>query len=136
MPTHAAVISLSTKGRIEPVDITGDVAGAVRESGIADGIVCIATPHTTTAVYVNEPERGLLQDVVEMAGRLTELGVPLQHNRVDRNAQAHLAGILIGNSVTVPVRDGQPRLGTWQSIFFLELDGPRSRRVCVTVIGG
>jgi len=135
MATHTTEISIRTKSRVEPMDVTGDVAEAVRESGIRDGIVCVSTPHTTTAVYVNEPERGLMQDVVEMAGRLTELGVPLQHNRVDRNAQAHLAGILIGNSITVPVHNGQPQLGTWQSIFFLELDGPRSRRALISVMG-
>ncbi|MGD8237614.1 MAG: secondary thiamine-phosphate synthase enzyme YjbQ [Armatimonadota bacterium] len=135
MATHSAEIDIRTKSRVEPVDITGDVTEAVGDSGVGDGIVCVTTPHTTTAVYVNEPERGLLQDVVEMANRLTELGVPLQHNRVDRNAQAHLAGILVGNSVTLPVRGGRPELGTWQSIFFLELDGPRSRRALISVVG-
>jgi secondary thiamine-phosphate synthase enzyme len=135
MPTHTAAINIRTTSRVEPVDMTGDVAEAVRSSGIENGIVCVSTPHTTSAVYLNEAERGLMQDVVQMATRLTELGVPLQHNRVDRNAQAHLAGILVGNSVTVPVRDGRPQLGTWQSIFFLELDGPRSRRAVITVVG-
>ncbi len=120
---------------MEPVDITADVRAAVQAGGIGTGIVCVSTSHTTTAIYVNEPERGLVQDVVEMAERITELGVPLQHNRVDRNAQAHLAGILVGNSVTLPVHDGQPQLGTWQSIFFLELDGPRSRRALITIVG-
>ena len=70
--------------------------------------------------WEQEPERGLLQDVVQMANRITELGVPLEHNRVDRNAQAHLAGILVGNSVTLPVRGGRPELGTWQSVWFCE----------------
>lgn len=135
MATHTAQIRIETRNRMEPVDITADVRAAVRAGGIGTGIACVSTSHTTTAIYVNEPERGLVQDVVEMAGRITELDAPLQHNRVDRNAEAHLAGILVGNSVTLPVRDGQPQLGTWQSIFFLELDGPRSRHALITIVG-
>ncbi len=131
-----ASLRVSTKSRIETVDITRDVEAAVREFGVEEGVVCVATVHTTTAIFVNENERGLRGDVVAVARKLLDMNEPFQHNQVDSNAEAHLMAVLVGNSVVLPVRDGRPDLGTWQSIFLLELDGPRSRTVRVQVTPG
>lgn len=134
MPGEGRTFSVRSRSRVEPIDISGEVAEAVRESGVAEGIVCVSTSHTTAALYVNENERGLRRDVVTMAERLLDLGGSYEHNRVDSNAEAHLAATLIGNSVVLPVSGGRPELGTWQRLFFLELDGPRTRTVRVNVV--
>jgi len=135
MRRHTQIFSVRSRSRIETIDISSEVVEAVRQSGVAEGIVCVSTPHTTAAIYVNENERGLRQDVVvALAQRLLDAGGSYEHNRVDSNAQAHLAAILVGNAVLLPVSGGHPELGTWQSIFFLELDGPRTRTVSVKVV--
>lgn len=117
------------------VDITDDVREAVSESGVEEGIVHVFSRHTTAAVIVNEPESGLLRDVVNKLEELVPEGAGYEHDKVDNNADSHLRAILLGPSVTLPVAGGEPVLGTWQSILFVELDGPRTRRVLVTVVG-
>jgi secondary thiamine-phosphate synthase enzyme len=127
---------VSTKAQTETVDISQEVAEAVREAGVEEGLVCVSTPHTTAAVYVNENERGLRRDVVALARTLLAAGEGFEHNQVDHNAEAHLMAVLMGNSVVLPVRSGRPELGTWQRVFLLEMDGPRHRTVHVTVVPG
>ncbi len=117
------------------VDITDDVREAVSKSGVEEGIVHVFSRHTTAAVIVNEPESGLLRDVVNKLEELVPEGAGYEHDKVDNNADSHLRAILLGPSVTLPVAGGEPVLGTWQSILFVELDGPRTRRVLVTVVG-
>lgn len=134
MARNDHTFTVRSRSHVEPVDITSEVAEAVRQSGVAEGIVCVSTPHTTAAIYVNENERGLRRDVVSVAQRLLDLGGSYDHNRVDNNAEAHLAAMLVGNSIVLPVANGGPELGTWQSIFLLELDGPRTRTVRVKVV--
>ncbi len=129
-------LTLRTAEKEEVVDVTAEVAEAVRQSGIETGIACISVPHCTAALYVNENERGLVQDVMraveEMAFREGYL-----HDRIDNNASAHVAASVIGSSVTLPVIDGELRLGTWQRIMLVELDGPRSQRaINVTTVAG
>ena len=75
-----------------------------------------------------EDFKGALESLVPSNGNY-------QHNRIDNNADSHIRSFFIGNSETIPVYSGKTDLGTWQSIFFVELDGPRTRKVTVTVIG-
>lgn len=132
--TKTQFISLTTSQETQFIDITSDVEGVVAESGIKEGIALVYTRHTTTAIFINEGEKGLLNDYMRLLN-LTPKGAGYEHDRIDHNAHSHLRAVLLGNSVTIPVIDGRLNLGTWQRVFFAELDGPRSRKVVVQVIG-
>ncbi|MCK4969475.1 MAG: secondary thiamine-phosphate synthase enzyme YjbQ, partial [Thermoplasmata archaeon] len=83
----------------------------------------------------NEREGRLMQDLLDWAARMAPDGAGYRHDGTDGNAHAHLRGIMMGASVSVPVTEGRLALGTWQSVLFVELDGPRSRRLNVQVLG-
>ena len=128
------MITIKTKERIEIVDITKEVQSLVSKSDVKDGIVAIVyTPHTTTAIIINEAERGLMDDIISIIQKIVPQN-SYKHDRIDNNADAHLRAVILGNSVVVPVTNGKLDLGTWQRIMFVELDGPRSRRVLVKVV--
>lgn len=129
-----SMIELNTKSRIEIIDITSDVQEKVRKSGVKDGMAVIYTRHTTTAIVINENEPGLREDILELIKKLIPQAAGYHHDRIDDNADAHLRATLLGNSIVVPVTDGQLELGTWQRILFIELDGPRRRAVVVKVV--
>ena len=113
------------------MDLTTEIA-TILDDVPGDGLACISVPHCTCAVYVNENEAGLVQDMLALIDRLSE--GEWRHDRIDDNAGAHLAASLIGNSVCVPVQAGRMVLGTWQRVMLVELDGPRRRTVHVTVV--
>ena len=113
----------------EMIDITRDVAAAVEGAG--DGLCHVYVPHTTAAVVINEHAD---PDVARDLTAAYEAMVPqIRFAHAEGNSDAHLMATLLGSSVTVPVEAGRLRLGTWQGIFFVELDGPRSRKVWVNV---
>jgi len=128
------MIEVRTKSRVEIVDITSQVQEEVRKSGVKDGIAVVYTQHTTTAVIINENESGLMRDLLNFIEKLIPQNAGYLHDTIDNNADAHLRAILLGNSVVVPVSDGRLELGTWQRILFIELDGPRTRRVVVRIV--
>ncbi len=127
-------MDIQTITRIELIDITDRVRAAVKESCINDGICVISTRHTTSGIIINENERGLRVDILDMLEQLVPGDRKYAHNSIDNNADAHLRAVLLGMSETIPVEDGHLILGTWQSIFFIELDGPRNRTVNINVI--
>ncbi len=130
MPAKTFVISTDRRRQI--TDITDQVAESLAGTDLADGLACISVPHCTCCVYVNENESGLVEDTLAL---LDSIGRgEWRHDRIDNNAAAHLCASLVGNSVTLPVRDGKLELGTWQRVMLAELDGPRSRRVTVTAV--
>ena len=128
-------IRVSTRSRVELVDITDGAGRLVQSSGIADGVALIFVPHATAAVLVNENERGLVADMTREIQRLVDWRAPYEHNRIDDNAPSHITAAFLGPSMALPVAGGRLALGTWQSIFLVELDGPRSRRAVITVVG-
>ena len=128
------VIEVETKRPVEILDITNLVQNAVAVSKVDSGIVLVYALHTTTALVVNEAEPDLLQDLVDAMAKIVPKGAGYRHDRSDGNAHAHLQAALLGNSVVLPVEGGRPVLGTWQKVLFLELDGPRHRRVYVKVM--
>ncbi len=128
------MIEIKTSKRIEVVDITDKVREIVEKYDVKDGIAVVFTKHTTTAIIINENESGLKEDVINVLERLIPTNAGYMHDRIDNNADSHLRAILLGNSVVVPITDGKLDLGTWQRIMFIELDGPRTRRVIVKVI--
>ncbi|MFP3283501.1 MAG: secondary thiamine-phosphate synthase enzyme YjbQ [Nitrososphaeria archaeon] len=126
----------SSNKDVELIDVTADVERVVAESGIESGICVVSVPHATAAVIENEAEEGLMEDIVERILEFFPKGIGYRHDVIDDNAHAHLAAAFLGSSRTFPVNDGRLTRGTWQNIFLVELDGPRSaRKVVVTVIG-
>ncbi len=126
-------LTVSTRHPNEVVDLTAQVATIVAESGLAEGLCSVYVPHATAAVVINEnddPNIGV--DLLEALSRLVPEGV-WRHDKVDHNGAAHIKAAMLGPSETVPVRDGRLLLGTWQAIMLVDLDGPRQRRVVVTV---
>ncbi len=130
------MIEIRTSKRVEIVDITSEVQKEVDKSGVKEGIAVVYTQHTTTAIIINENESGLKEDIVLVLDKLIPRGAGYMHDTIDNNADSHLRAILLGNSVVVPITNGRLDLGTWQRIMFVELDGPRTRRVVVKVIEG
>ena len=127
---------ISTSKRIELIDVTNKVENIVGKSKIKNGICVVFVPHATAAVLLNENEQGLVSDIIKKIEKDFPAGAGYRHDRIDDNADSHLASAFIGQSKTLPVEDRQLIRGTWQNIFVLEADGPRSsRRVIVTVIG-
>jgi secondary thiamine-phosphate synthase enzyme len=120
-------IPVHTSARRQLIDITRKVAEAARESG-GDGVWMVYVPHTTAGVTINEgADPSVARDIV----RALESAVPdRQHwEHQEGNSPAHVMSTLAGSSVLVALEDGELALGTWQSIFFCEFDGPRSRKV-------
>ncbi len=119
---------LTTESRLETRDVTEQVESAVPAD--ADGTVTVFVQHTTAAVTVNEGESRLLSDFeTALSDIVSDSG--WEHDRIDDNADSHIRAMLVGPSVTVPASDGELQLGTWQSVLFVECDGPRTRRVTV-----
>jgi secondary thiamine-phosphate synthase enzyme len=120
--------TVSTDDRLSVREITDRVADALPAG--ADGTATIHVAHTTAAVTVNEAEPRLLGDIEQfLADLVPEEG--WAHDDLDGNADAHLRAMLVGPTVTIPVADGSPDLGTWQSVLLVECDGPRTRTVRV-----
>ena len=123
---------LATATPIQVIDITPQVQALFETTGIRDGILTLISPHTTAHVNLNEREDNLQRDMVDFLARLVPREADYLHNRNtvdDRpNAHAHLMGLFMNATETIPIVDGRLMLGGWQSIFFIELDGPRAER--------
>ena len=131
-------ISLATRGHGDVHDLTAEVAGIVRASGIRSGTVHVFNVGSTGAVGTVEFEPGLAGDVPDVLDRLIPPSREYGHEKAwhDGNGHSHLQATLMGPSLTVPVSGGEPVLGTWQQIFHLECDvKPRRRTLVVTVNG-
>lgn len=127
-------LEIETSRRIELIDITLEIQKSILNSGISEGVCIISTRHTTTGIIINENESGLKEDILELLNKLVPAGTGYRHDRIDNNAASHLKAILIGTSESLPVSKGKLELGTWQKIFFAEMDGPRKRTVNITIL--
>jgi secondary thiamine-phosphate synthase enzyme len=126
-------LRVRTKGKREMVDLTPRVAEIVARAGVAEGLCSVYVPHATAAVVVNEnDDPNVCVDVLDALDRLIPPG-GWRHDRVDGNAASHIQAAILGPGETIPVRDGRLMLGTWQAVMLVELDGPRDRRVLVTI---
>ncbi len=128
-------LAVKTHAPCELIDITAQIGEVVRRSGIKSGICAIFIPHTTAGVTINEnADPAVVKDLLKELDKI----VPLRDNylHTEGNSAAHIKSSLIGCSCTVIIEQGCLQLGTWQSIFFCEFDGPRSRTVWVKVVGG
>jgi len=117
------------------VNITEPVRAVVRKSGVTDGLVLVSAMHITSALYVNDDERGLLRDIETWADRLAPPGDYEHHRTGESNGDAHLKNLLLGHQVVLPVTSGDLDLGPWEQVFYAEFDGRRRKRVVVKVLG-
>jgi secondary thiamine-phosphate synthase enzyme len=139
MASYRETITFETKAGVEAIDLTAQVEAAVTKSRIRDGLVCVFTPSSTSAIVTNEFEPGLMsEDIPKALERVFPEGIDYGHERRwhDGNGHSHVRATFLGPSLTVPLIDGEAALGTWQQIAFLELDNkPRRRDVIVQVLG-
>ena len=125
---------IKTQKQAQMIDITSVVKKVVAESGVREGLCTVFIPHTTAGVTINEnADPAVQRDILMEINKI----VPLHDNykHMEGNSAAHLKSTLFGCSTNVIVADGQLCLGTWQSVFFCEFDGPRERNVWVQVTG-
>ena len=124
------LLTIRTTARCEMIDITDRVAALVKESGLQDGICRLFVPHTTAAVTINEnADPDVPRDILAALDRIVPIADRYRH--AEGNAAAHIKASLFGASQTIFIEEGRPVLGTWQSIFFCEFDGPRTRKILV-----
>ncbi len=141
--TYVEEMYIETKERYEIICITQEVERVVRASGIDDGLVLVNPMHITASCYVNDLEYGLHHDIMKWLekiapfyGRDGENGEEYHHHRTgEDNGDAHLKRQLLGQQVTMPVRNGSLHLGTWEQIHYAEFDGQRRKRILIKVVG-
>lgn len=136
MKSHTKYLVFNTKNRREYLNITDEVADAVAESNVKEGLVLISAMHITAAVYVNDAEDGLIADIDEWLEKLAPTGVDYRHHQTgEDNGDAHLKNLLMHHQVLLPITAGRLDLGTWQQVYYAEFDGQRRKRVIIKIIG-
>ncbi len=127
-------IEVRTRAHVDTVDVTARVADAVRRSGIRNGICTVAVLHTTAGVFVNEnADPDVQRDLLASLARIVPDDARYAH--AEGNSPGHVKSVLVGVSVTIPIRAGSLDLGTWQGVYVAEFDGPRDRSATITCIG-
>ena len=129
--THS--LKINTSKNFEIIDVTSQINNLI---DIENGIISVFSRHSTSAIVVNENESGLLNDLQFMLDNVVSDKFSYHHDRIDNNARSHLKSFLLSSSECLPIKNGKLDLGAWQSVFFIELDGPRSgRTVTLTMVG-
>jgi secondary thiamine-phosphate synthase enzyme len=138
---YLETIIYKTRERLELINITRDLNEIVRKHGLKAGFIMVQSLHTTTAVFINEFQQALLDDIKSFLERLVGRIEYWRHNDPKlsecsrKNADSHLRAMVLGHTLSIPVRNGELALGSWQSIILAELDGPRDRSIQVQVLG-
>ena len=136
MKSHTEYLSLTTRKQYEMVHITDRVEAIVRNSGVDDGLCFVSPMHITAAIYVNDNESGVIEDISVWLEKLAPRWPGYKHHQTgEDNADAHLKALLLHHETTLPVTKGRLDLGTWQRIFYAEFDGQRPKRIIVKVLG-
>jgi secondary thiamine-phosphate synthase enzyme len=136
MRIHSDYMTVQTKEKREYLNITPNIRAALEKSGIRDGIILISSLHSNSALFINDEEPGLLQDITEWADRLAPFGPDYHHSgRSESNAGAHLQSLLLHHQALVSVADGKLELGPWQNVIYAELDGQRPKRILIKILG-
>ena len=134
---HVEELAVQSRERIEFIKLDRDIERVIKESGVRDGVCHIVVLHTTAGVMINEgADASVVKDIGAKLAELVPREGHYAHADAERNADSHIKAALMGGSVTVLVKGGRPLLGTWQSIFFCEFDGPRRRQILVRVSDG
>ena len=129
---------IETRGENDMINITGQTSKALEESKLQDGIITVFISGSTAAITTIEYEPGLKQDFPRMLSRIVPKNIEYQHDNTwhDGNGHSHIKASLIGPSMTIPFKDGNLMLGTWQQIVLLETDTrPRQRKIILQIIG-
>ncbi|NLN76645.1 MAG: YjbQ family protein [Armatimonadetes bacterium] len=136
MTSHTKYLTFNTPQRRALVNITPECESALAESGIREGMMLVSAMHITAAVWVNDNEPGILQDAMDMLEELAPEGPDYRHHRTgEDNGHAHLKNLLTHHQVILPITNGKLDLGPWQTVFYVEFDGARSKRLIIKTIG-
>ncbi len=126
-------LSISTSQQTEFLDITGKIEEVILKTQVSDGLALVFIPHTTAGITINEgADPDVQEDILRMLNQLVPFKGPYRHG--EGNSPAHIKSSLIGSSVSVMIENGRLILGHWQSLFFCEFDGPRTRKVLIKII--
>ena len=136
LKSHTEYLVFETKNRREMVHMTDKIEQIVKRSGVKDGLCFVSPMHITAAVYVNDHESGLIEDIHKWLEVLAPARSDYQHHQTgEDNGDAHLKSLLLHHETTLPVTAGKLDLGKWQRVFYAEFDGQRRKRVIVKVLG-
>ncbi len=128
-------LTVKTNSRNEMIDITSEIEKYLKENGFKDGILTVFVPHTTAAVTINEnADPSVKRDILFHLAKLIPLNADFKH--LEGNSDSHIKTTLVSPSISIIVENGNLVLGTWQSVFFCEFDGPRMRKVYLKFIKG
>jgi secondary thiamine-phosphate synthase enzyme len=126
-------LKVRTSKKYEIVDLTPQITEAVRAAHFNEGLCNVYIPHATAAIIINEnDDQQIGMDLLDALDKFIPEGI-WRHDQIDSNGAAHLKAAILGPSETIPVQNGRLALGTWQAVMLVELDGPRDRKVIVTV---
>ncbi len=137
MKSYRKVLTVNLPKRRDFLNITFDVATAVKESGVKEGLVLVNAMNITSSVFINDNESGLLSDFERWLEKLApeKPYSRYAHNGYEDNADAHLKRTIMGREVVVAITDGKLDFGTWEQIFYGEFDGMRDKRILIKIIG-
>lgn len=136
MKAFTEYLWVNTKSRREYLNITEDVASAVKKSGVKEGLALVSAMHITAGVYVNDAESGLIHDIDEWLDKIAPANPHYRHHRTgEDNGDAHLKSMLVHHEVTVPITDGKLDFGPWQQVYYAEFDGQRRKRIIIKILG-
>jgi secondary thiamine-phosphate synthase enzyme len=137
MKSLTEYLKIHTQKKREYVNITSRVEEAVKKSGVKEGLVLVNAMHITASVYINDDERGLIEDFDEFLEKIAPHDVKKyrHHQTGEDNGDAHLKRQIFGREVVVAVTGGKLDFGPWEQIFYAEFDGQRDKRVLVKVLG-
>ena len=125
---HSGQFTVPTNQHMHLIDITSEVQSLVTQSKVKDGLCCLFNPHTTAGLTINEgADPDVRTDIIDGLKEIVPLNYPFKHK--EGNSPSHIMASLIGSSLTLMINNNQLQLGTWQSIYFCEFDGPRTRKV-------
>ena len=131
--THKFTVKTSAKS--EMADITGELAGLVKESGFESGLCYVFVPNTTCGLAINEnADPDVKRDIIAKLNESVSEDFPYRH--AEGNSPAHIKSVLVGPALTIFIEEWALQLGTWQGVYLCEYDGPRSREVWVKLIKG
>jgi secondary thiamine-phosphate synthase enzyme len=135
MKAHTEYLWFETGNRRELVNITETIEALVAKSGVREGLCLVSAMHITAAIWVNDEEPGLKQDLLEWAEKLAPKADYQHHRTGEDNGDAHLKRTLMHHQAVLPVTGGKLDLGPWEQVFYAEFDGRRKKRVVVKILG-
>ncbi len=136
MKSYTEYLWFNTAKKRDYINITSKVENALEKSAIHEGFALVSAMHITAGVYVNDAEKGIIDDIDAWLEQLAPYKSGYQHHKTgETNADAHLKSLLIHHEVIVPVTKGQLDVGPWQQVYYAEFDGQRKKRVVIKIVG-